>query len=318
MGKTALLFPGQGAQKVGMGRDFYESRPASRKVFDHARQVLGWDIANLCFEGPQNELDKTARSQPAMLTVSVAILRAMAEEMPEVAARVEAAAGLSLGEYSALVAAGAIDFDDALRLVERRGQYMEVSCREKPGGMMCVLGLNPDQVRAICAESNGEAVAANFNSPGQVVVSGSEAALDKVAALAKERGAKRSIRLPVEGAFHSPHMASAGAKLAEDLKKVQFKPARFVVVANVTANYVSMPEEIKPCLAAQVTSSVLWQQSMERLVADGFDAFYEVGEGEVLTGLMRRIVAATPITATAKIASISTVEALQKVKAQRV
>jgi [acyl-carrier-protein] S-malonyltransferase len=310
MGRLALLFPGQGAQAVGMGRDFQETYPAAAQIMDTAQRILGWDLPALCFAGPQEELDKTAHSQPAMLTLSVAILKALEREMPDAVASVGCAAGLSLGEYSALVAADVLEFEEALRLVDKRSRLMAESCRERPGGMASVLGLDPEAVVALCAETGEEIVAANFNSPGQVVVSGSFAGLDRVEVLAKGKGAKRVVRLRVEGAFHSSFMASAGEKLAPELESTTFKTARCPVMANATADYVRTPSEVRAALAAQVTSPVLWQQSMQRLVADGFDTFIEVGAGNVLTGLMRRINSGV------KAESVSSVESLQKLRSK--
>lgn len=304
MAKKAILFPGQGAQKVGMGKDFYDKFSVSRQIMDSASDILGWDLPKVCFEGPEEELNRTARSQPAMMVVSLAMLEAVKESQPEFIENIEAAAGLSLGEYSALVAAGVLKFQDAVKLVDKRGRFMEQSCKECPGGMVSVLGLEPDAVREICSEA-GEAVAANFNSPGQVVVSGSEEGLKRVSILAKERGAKRALPLKVEGAFHSHHMKSAGEKLAAELETVHFGKPLFTVIANATAGPVESADEIRQALAAQVTSSVLWQQSMERLVREGFDTFYEVGAGNVLAGLMRRT------SSESKVTSINSVEALE-------
>jgi len=288
VGGIALLFPGQGAQVVGMGRDVARTFDAAARTFETASKVLGWDVARRCFEGPEAELNRTAVSQPCLLTVGVAFLRALEQVAPALAAAAEAAAGLSLGEYTALVAADALGFEDALRLVAERGRLMEEACRLRPGGMMSVLGLDGEAVEAICREVPG-ATPANFNCPGQVVVSGEAAALERVARLARERGAKRVVPLKVEGAFHSPHMASARDGLRRVLAGVAFRAPSRRVVANVNARFADDPETLRRNLADQLTGPVRWQQSMERLLAEGFETFYEVGPGKVLTGLMRRI-----------------------------
>jgi len=288
VGGIALLFPGQGAQAVGMGRDVARTFDAAARTFETASKVLGWDVARRCFEGPEAELNRTSVSQPCLLTVSVAFLRALEQVAPALAAAAEAAAGLSLGEYTALVAADALDFEEALRLVAERGRLMEEACRLRPGGMVSVLGLDGEAVEAICREVPG-ATPANFNCPGQVVVSGEAAALERVARLARERGARRVVPLKVEGAFHSPHMASARDGLRQVLAGVAFRAPSRRVVANVNARFADGPETIRRHLADQLTGPVRWQQSMERLLAEGFETFYEVGPGKVLTGLMRRI-----------------------------
>ena len=216
MARLAFLFPGQGAQTVGMGRDFAEAFPSAARVFDEAGQVLGWDVAAACFNGPQAELDRTSISQPAILTVSTAIVAALREAGAEQVKECSEAAGLSLGEYSALVMAGALEFADALRLVQQRGRFMEEACAQNPGAMASVLGLDDEIVEALCAQARevGMVVAANFNSPGQVVVSGTREAVARVAELARERKAKRVLPLAVSGAFHSPLMEPAAERLA--------------------------------------------------------------------------------------------------------
>ena len=305
MGRIALLFPGQGAQSVGMGRDFAETFPVARRVFQVAGETLGWDVAARCFEGPEDELGRTAVSQPCLLTVSAAVLRAMEQEVPDLVKAAEAAAGLSLGEYTALVAAGAVGLEDALRLVERRGCLMEEACRRNPGRMASVLGLDADEVREICRATPG-AIPANFNCPGQVVVSGDAHALERVAALARERGAKRVKPLKVAGAFHSPHMAAAREGLRRELEDVAFEAPRIPVIANVTAEPVEKPQQIRENLADQLTGSVLWQQSMERLIAEGFDTFYEVGPGKVLAGLLKRTGGGVPCVSVNSVAALET------------
>jgi [acyl-carrier-protein] S-malonyltransferase len=307
MARLAFLFPGQGAQTVGMGGDFAEAFPSAARVFEEAGQVLGWDVAAVCFNGPQADLDRTAICQPAILTVSAAIVAALRETCPERVKECSEVAGLSLGEYSALVMAGALAFPDALRLVQQRGRFMEEACAQNPGAMASVLGLDDEIVEALCAQARevGMVVAANFNSPGQVVVSGTREAVARVAELARERQAKRVLPLAVSGAFHSPLMEPAAERLQVELNGAPMKPCAIPVIANVTAAPVLEPAEIRIALARQVKSPVLWSQSVRRLIEDGCTRFVEVGPGKVLTGLMKRIAPGC------KVANVSTVEALR-------
>lgn len=290
MSKTALLFPGQGAQVVGMGKDF-AVHPAAARIYDQAAQVLGWDVAALCFNGPQAELDRTVRCQPAILTTSIAIVEALKASGSKLVAEATAAAGLSLGEYSALVMSGAMSFEDALRLVQKRGQFMEDACAQNPGTMMSIIGLEDGIVEAICAQARETAmvVAANYNSPGQVVISGTREGIERAAVLAKERGAKRALPLAVSGAFHSPLMDPAAVRLEAELSATTIQEPSFTLVANVTAQPVSEPDDIRRALARQVKSPVMWSQSVQWLLKDGYTQFVEVGPGKVLTGLMKRI-----------------------------
>jgi len=291
MGQVGFLFPGQGAQKAGMGRDLSDAIPACRDVYDRAGAVLGMDLAAVCFDGPPSDLDRTAVSQPALLATSVAMLRAMEERCPGFVAACRAAAGLSLGEYTALVMAGAIEFEDAVRLVRERGRFMEQACDERPGGMASFLGLDGHAVEDICREAAdaGEIVPANFNCPGQVVVSGEQAAVDKASRLARERGARKVVALQVSGAFHSPLMQPAADRLAPLLEGLAIRAPRFPVVANVSGQALTEPDSIRAALLKQVAHPVVWQPSMEGLLADGFDTFYEVGPAKVLASLMKRI-----------------------------
>ena len=291
MGSVAFLFPGQGAQAVGMGRDFAAASPAAAAVFAEASEVLGWDVAAVCFDGPQEELNRTAISQPAILTTSLAAVAAMREAgLAEVAA-CSAAAGLSLGEYSALVMAGAMTVADAVRLVQKRAQFMAEACHVNPGTMVSVIGLEDGIVEALCAEVRGEemVVAANYNCPGQVVISGTRAGVERAAQLARERGAKRAMPLAVEGAFHSPLMAPAAERLAEELARTPVKECAFPVVANVSAEPVGGPDEIRRSLVRQLTSPVRWSQSVRWLIEKRGPRFVEAAPGRVLAGLLRRI-----------------------------
>jgi len=270
---------------VGMGKGLYEEFSAAREVFDRAGELLGFDVAKVCFDGPEEELTRTDVSQPAILTCSIAALRAMGSPA------CDAAAGLSLGEYTALVCAGAIDFDEALPLVRDRGRYMQQAAEERPGTMASVLGLGREQVEEAVrlAADAGIVAAANFNSPGQVVVSGEADAVDRVSQIAKEMGCKRAVRLKVIGAFHSPLMQPARKKLEKRLEAVRIREPRCPVVSNVTARAARTPRQIRDLLAKQVTSSVLWEDSMRHLCSLGIDSFCEIGPGKVLAGLMKRI-----------------------------
>jgi [acyl-carrier-protein] S-malonyltransferase len=283
----AFLFPGQGSQAVGMGRAFWEASAAARAVFEEASDVLGWDVARLCFEGPEAELALTARTQPAVLTVSVAGARVCAERGVTPAL----AAGHSLGEYTALVVAGALGFRDAVRVVHRRGQFMQEAVPVGAGAMAAILGLDLPVVEAVCAEAaQGEVVeVANINAPQQIVVAGHRAAVERAVRLAAERGGRRSVLLPVSAPFHCRLMAPAAERLAAELASVSVAPPRIPVVRNVDAGVTRAAEEIKPALIRQVASPVRWIACVHRLAAEGATAFVEVGPGRVLTGLLRRI-----------------------------
>ncbi|AEG15831.1 malonyl CoA-acyl carrier protein transacylase [Desulfofundulus kuznetsovii DSM 6115] len=285
--KLAFIFPGQGSQYVGMGRQMYECFPAARRTFEEADSSLGFTLSRLCFEGPAEELQHTVNAQPAILTVSVACLRVLQEKgvVPDVAA------GHSLGEYSALVAAGAMTFADAVKIVRKRGQFMQEAVPLGAGGMMAVLGLDVPTAQEICrrASDAGVVEAVNLNCPGQVVIAGETQALERACVLAKEAGARRCVPLAVSAPFHSSLMRPAGEKLARELEQVVVADPRFPVVANVTADYVTSKEEVKRLLVQQVYSPVRWEESMRRLIDGGIRAFIEVGPGTVLCGLLRKI-----------------------------
>jgi [acyl-carrier-protein] S-malonyltransferase len=289
MGSTAIIFPGQGAQKVGMGRDVAEISTVAAETFAQAGEVLGFDLAALCYEGPAERLEATDVQQPAIFVTSVALYRAWVEAVGEPTPA--AAAGLSLGEYTALHVAGSFGFADALKLVQRRGELMQEAAEAVPGGMASVMQLSESEVDAICAEASrdGEVVTpANFNCPGQIVLSGHAGACDRAAALVDQHGG-RAIVLQVAGAFHSPLMQPAADKLTEALAEVEIREPKFPVIANVDAEAHGNPERIRDALTRQVTSPVRWQLSIERLIDQGVGTFVEVGPGRVLTGLMRRI-----------------------------
>jgi len=291
MGKTAILFPGQGAQSVGMGKDVAEAFPEARALYERADEVLGFGLSEICFEGPEDRLTATDVSQPAILVTSLAVLAAL--RATEAGARLEpqAAAGLSLGEYTALVATGAVDFDDAVRLTHLRGRYMQEACDAVQSGMVSLLGVDEKGAERICgaAREAGRIWPANYNCPGQVVVSGEAAACERAVEIAESMGAQRAVPLQVAGGFHSPLMTPARKKLAAELADLTVGEFTFPVVANVTGDFYSGPAAAEDLLARQVDGAVRWQQGIERLIAGGFDTFYEIGPGRVLTGLLKRI-----------------------------
>lgn len=300
-----FLFAGQGSQYIGMGKGLYEAFPKSKDIFDQADRRLGFSLSRLIFEGPQEELKKTNNSQPAILTVSIAALEAyktvVSRSSP--AGRLRSAplslvvsytAGLSLGEYSALVAAEVLSFEDAVYLVRRRGEFMEEEAEKQSGGMLSIIGPDLESVRKICAQTNTEV--ANINCPGQTVISGRAEDIEKALSAAKEMGAKLAVKLEVSGAFHSSLMLGAGLKLAAELAKIKLNPARVPVISNVSAKPAVSPEEIKNNLIRQVASSVLWEDSMRFALSQGGTEFVEFGPGKVLRGLMRRIEPAARVT----------------------
>ena len=287
--KTALVFPGQGSQYVGMGRDLYETCPEARALFDEADSILGFPLSKLCFEGPMPELGDTINTQPALLTVSAALLRIL--ELDQLSPAT--VAGHSMGEYTALVAAGALDFADGLKLVRERGRVMKEAGGQNPGGMAAVLGLEAETLDEICQmasqETGGIVQLANYNSPGQIVISGHKEALGRALELAKERGARRVIPLAVSIASHSPLMRSAAQALADIVADIEFHQPRVPVVANVTAAPITTVAEIREELVEQLTSTVRWVESIQYMIAQGVTTFVEIGPKNVLTGLMRRI-----------------------------
>lgn len=285
MVKTALLFAGQGAQVVGMGRDLAEAFPAARARFEEANALLGYDLARLCFEGPEETLTLTEHAQPGIYLVGWVAFERLQAAVPGLA--FHATAGLSLGEYTALAASGALSFADGLRLVRARGQYMQAACNQHRGGMAAILGLDEAATRAVCAEAGVEL--ANFNCPGQLVISGPADRLAAACELAKARGAKRAVPLPVAGAYHSRLMDSARTPLAAALAEVPVNAPRVPVVANVTARPHGDPSAVRTLLVEQVTGAVLWEPSMRWLLAEGFTRFIELGPGTTLSGFLKRI-----------------------------
>lgn len=285
MSKRAFVFPGQGSQYVGMGSDLAAAVPAARQLFERADVVLGFSLSRVCFEGPEEELRQTRNTQPAIYLHSMAVIQAMTDRSADVAA------GHSLGEYSALVFAGALTFEDGLRLVRLRGELMHQAGIEQPGTMAAVVGIDGQKVADLCAEASSAGIVqpANFNSPGQVVISGSVAGVHAAMELAKKSGAKLVKELSVSGAFHSPLMASARTGLQKALSTTEIKDARIPVVANVTAAPVQKAAEIRDLLLQQLTMPVRWEQGVSRMAADGVTEFIEIGPGKVLQGLVKRI-----------------------------
>jgi [acyl-carrier-protein] S-malonyltransferase len=295
--KIAFLFPGQGAQSVGMGAAVCAQVPAARALFDRAANVLGYDLLKVCLEGPANKLDSTVYSQPALFVASLAALEQLKQNSPELANRCSAAAGLSLGEYTALVFAGVMDFDTGLRVVQERGQAMQDAADAVASGMVSVLGLEREQVEALCrnAGQNETLQVANLLCPGNIVVSGHVGACERVAELATGAGAMKVIPLPVAGAFHTPLMDSAVARLTAVLADVPLKRPRIPVISNVDARPHEDPVEIRELLVRQVCSQVRWEDSMRYLLdQQGITAFYEIGPGRVLCGLLKRIARKVP------------------------
>jgi [acyl-carrier-protein] S-malonyltransferase len=285
----ALLFPGQGSQSVGMGKELAERYPIAKQTFDEADAALGYKLSQLCFEGPEDQLKLTEITQPAILTISIAAYRVLQEKAPNL--KPAFVAGHSLGEYSAHVAAGTLNFADAIRTVRNRGKYMQTAVPVGAGAMAAILGMPIDQLAAVCSEAaQGEVVSpANINSPDQIVISGSAAAVQRAADLAKDRGAKRAIMLQVSAPFHCALMQPAQDALAKDLASLAFSAPKIPVVKNIDGAATSDADAARTALVHQVTGAVQWVKSMQTLIAGGVDSFIEVGPGKVLCGLMRQI-----------------------------
>ena len=280
--KHAYVFPGQGAQSVGMGKDLYDNVPEAKALFEQANEILGFRITYIMFSGTDEELKQTKVTQPAVFLHSVILAKALG-------VKPDAAAGHSLGEFSALVAAGALPFEDGLRLVSKRALAMQAACEEQPGTMAAVLGLPDEKVEELCAATEGVVVAANYNCPGQLVISGAAEAVDAACAKAKEAGAKRALRLPVGGAFHSPLMEPAKVELAKAIAEAPFRTPVCPIYQNVDAKPHTDPEQIKANLIAQLTAPVRWTYIVKNMLADSVDAFTELGPGTVLQGLIRKV-----------------------------
>ena len=280
----AYVFPGQGAQFSGMGADLYEKSAAVRELFDKADQILGFSLSKIMFTGTDEELRQTKVTQPAVFLHSVALTKALGDSFQP-----DMAAGHSLGEFSALVAAGAMNFEDGLRLVSKRAMAMQKACEAVPSTMAAVLGLPDEKVEEICKATPGIVVPANYNCPGQLVISGEIPAVDAACEAAKAAGAKRALRLPVGGAFHSPLMEPAREELAKAIAETAFKAPVCPVYQNVSTTAVTDPEQIQKNLIAQLTAPVKWTQSVQNMVKDGATVFIEVGPGKVLQGLVKKI-----------------------------
>ncbi|MDD5422838.1 MAG: ACP S-malonyltransferase [Candidatus Omnitrophica bacterium] len=285
MQEVAYIFPGQGAQYVGMGKELYAAYPESKEVFDKANTILKFDLMKLMFEGPMNELTNTANSQVAILTHSVAALRAMEKTghfIPKFAL------GLSLGEFSALIASGCLSFEQGLALVRKRGEFMDAAAAKNPGKMVCIMGMPLAQVEELCKGIGGCEIA-NLNCPDQIVVSGKATNIELLASFAKDKGAKRAILLEVSGAFHSNLMTPAKDKLEKEIEKITFNPPQYPIISNVTAQPAVDPQEIKRNIITQVNTKTLFEASIRYVVSQGIKAFVEIGPGAVLKGLLRKI-----------------------------
>ena len=285
MAKRVFMFPGQGSQYIGMGKDFYDNFQTAKQVYEAASEAAKLDVAKLCFEDDgSGRLNQTAYTQIAMLTTEAAILAVLSEQ----GVTADAAAGLSLGEYGAILAAEVMAPEDVFALIKKRGAYMQ-NAVPTGGAMAAVLGLDAETIREVCEDTFGEVFVANYNCPGQTVITGEAGAVDRASAACKEAGAKRVIPLKVSGPFHSPLLQEAGQKLAKALEKTAIVEPKIGYLSNVTADYVTEPEKIRSLLALQVCHPVCWQQTVERLIADGADEFVEIGPGKSLTGFLRKI-----------------------------
>lgn len=285
MSKTALLFAGQGAQNVGMGKDLAEAFPIAKALFEQANEILGYDLSTVCFEGPEDELTKTENAQPGIFLVSWIAFQLLKDRSPDLA--FDSAAGLSLGEFTALAAAGAVSFEDGLRVVRQRGKFMQEACDETQGGMAAIIGLDEAQTREVCDASGVEL--ANLNCPGQIVISGASDKIEIACEAAKAKGAKRALPLTVAGAYHSQLMAAAQPRLEAELDAVAINAPTVPVISNVTAQAHGATDGIGATLVAQVTSSVHWEASIRLLLEQGFNRFIELGPGNALSGFMKRI-----------------------------
>ena len=280
----AYIFPGQGAQFVGMGKDLYENSPVAKNLFNKANEILGFSITDIMFEGTPEQLKETKVTQPAIFLHSVILSKVLGNDF-----KPEMVAGHSLGEFSALVANGVLSFEDGLRLVSKRALAMQKACEKSESTMAAVLSLEDHVVEEVCAEIGDEVVPANYNCPGQLVISGGVAAIEKACEILKEKGARRALVLPVSGGFHSPYMELAREELAKAIEETTFREPNYPIYQNVTTTAVTSAAEIKKNLIAQLTAPVKWTQSVQQMIADGATSFTEVGPGKVLQGLVKKI-----------------------------
>jgi [acyl-carrier-protein] S-malonyltransferase len=305
--KTAFIFPGQGAQTVGMGADVAQAYPVAAALFDKANAILGFDLKTIGFEGPAEKLNSTTMSQPAIFVTSAALLEILRTSPATANVKPDVTAGLSMGEYTALYAAGAISFEDGLRLVRKRGEAMQAAADATQGTMVSIIGLDEDKVRRLCDEARqGELLEpVNFNCPGQIVVSGSLGACARALELAPTHGAAKAVQIEVAGGFHTSLMAGAAEALRQALLQTRIsQPAAAPTIANINAEYYRTADEVVSGLTKQLTGAILWHKCMERLLAEGVEEFYEIGPGRVLTGLMKRINRKTKVTNVSDLASV--------------
>ena len=287
MSKIAFLFSGQGAQYVGMGKELYENIDICRDIFESADKALGFSISNMCFEGPEQDLNRTENTQPAILAVSIAAAKALESH----GIKADITAGLSLGEYSALVCSGALEFEEAVKLLKKRGKYMQEAVPQGIGTMAAIIGLDEEKVREVCSEASdiGIVEPANLNCPGQIVIGGEVKAVEAACEKAKEKGALKAVMLTVSGPFHTSMLKPAADKLEEELKNVSINDPHIPVITNVTGEAVENKEQIKPFLKNQVMSTVLFEKSIRTMMDMGVDTFVEIGPGKVLSGFVKKI-----------------------------